>query len=134
AHSRSPSTSSAGRGRKATNTSAPSPLSRSQAASPSLMRPSDTNADSSPSIRSIFQPPPPETPSTTDVLMQKIALPGAPAEEDGRAASASSPDARSASLNHILTNIVVLQEFIMELIAVLQVRAAVLGEREVSYS
>ncbi|KAI7205721.1 hypothetical protein D0869_00002 [Hortaea werneckii] len=134
AHSRSPSTSSAGRGRKATNTSAPSPLSRSQAASPSLMRPSDTNMDSSPSVRSISQPPPPETPSTTDVLMQKITLPVAPAEEDDRAASASLPDGKSASLNHILTNIVVLQEFIMELIAVLQVRAAVLGEREVRYS
>ncbi|KAI6835747.1 hypothetical protein KC340_g5040 [Hortaea werneckii] len=134
AHSRSPSTSSAGRGRKATNTSAPSPLSRSQAASPSLMRPSDTKMDSSPPVRSIFQPPPPETPSTTDVLMQKITLPGAPAEEDGRAATASPPDGKSASLNHILTNIVVLQEFIMELIAVLQVRAAVLGEREVCYS
>ncbi|KAI6912929.1 hypothetical protein KC348_g12550, partial [Hortaea werneckii] len=93
----------------------------------------DTNVDSSPPVRSIFQPPPPETPSTTDVLMQKITLPGEAAEEDGTA-SASSPDARSASLNHILTNIVVLQEFIMELIAVLQVRAAVLGEREVRYS
>jgi hypothetical protein len=38
---------------------------------------------------------------------------------------------RSASLNHVLTNIVVLQEFILELTAVLQVRAAVLGPREV---
>ena len=38
---------------------------------------------------------------------------------------------RTASLNHILTNIVVLQEFVLELVAVLQVRAAVLGEKEV---
>ena len=38
---------------------------------------------------------------------------------------------RTASLNHVLTNVVVLQEFVLELVAVLQVRAAVLGEREV---
>lgn len=80
----------------------------------------------------IFQPPPPEPPSTTDVLMQMISFPavggenGAAAETDTEAAHE-----RKASLNHVLTNVVVLQEFVLELCAVMQVRAAVLGEREV---
>lgn len=83
---------------------------------------------------SIFRPPPPETPSTTDVLMQVIEFP------DIITAAESSPGEdhvsdisghRSASLNHVLTNVVVLQEFLLELVAVLQVRAAVLGDREV---
>lgn len=43
-------------------------------------------------------------------------------------------DKRTASLNHILTNVVVLQEFVLELVAVLQVRAAVLGEKEVRFA
>jgi hypothetical protein len=37
-------------------------------------------------------------------------------------------------LNHVLTNVVVLQEFVLELVAVLQVRAAVLGEKEVKFT
>jgi hypothetical protein len=41
---------------------------------------------------------------------------------------------RTASLNHVLTNVVVLQEFVLELVAVLQVRAAVLGEKEVRFT
>lgn len=79
--------------------------------------------------RSIFQPPPPETPSTTDVLMQKISFEGG-----GGGEGQSEDGARTASLNHILTNIVVLQEFVLELVAVLQVRAAVLGERELRFA
>ncbi|CAK4032426.1 uncharacterized protein RCC_04445 [Lecanosticta acicola] len=81
---------------------------------------------------SIFQPPPPEMPSTTDVLMQKFEFPvdaAQPGAEDGD--STNPPQMRTASLNHILTNVVVLQEFILELVAVLQVRAAVFGEKEV---
>jgi hypothetical protein len=56
--------------------------------------------------------------------MQKISFPGEQGGDDSRVE-------RTASLNHILTNIVVLQEFVLELVAVLQVRAAVLGEKEV---
>jgi hypothetical protein len=81
----------------------------------------------SPGPRSVFRPPPPDNPSTTDVLMQTVSLPvnGLPDPEH------KDSGVRSASLNHVLTNIVVLQEFVLELTAVLQVRAAVLGPREV---
>ena len=41
---------------------------------------------------------------------------------------------RKASLNHVLTNVVILQEFVLELAAVLQVRAAVLGEMEIRFT
>ena len=57
--------------------------------------------------------------------MQKISFEGERGGDD------NSGSERTASLNHILTNIVVLQEFVLELVAVLQVRAAVLGEKEV---
>jgi hypothetical protein len=136
-HSRASSTSSAVRGRKKATTDATS-ADHSLAASPAGGRSDAENrvgaAASTPEAasqsgtpipqRSIFQPPPPEAPSTTDVLMQKISFPGEQGGDDSRVE-------RTASLNHILTNIVVLQEFVLELVAVLQVRAAVLGEKEV---
>lgn len=118
-HSRSSSQSSANRSRKpdpASNMASP-PASSSPAPS---RRAADTTVSSSPPLaKSIFQPPPPETPSTTDVLMKPITF------------SADEGEERQASLNHVLTNVVVLQEFVLELVAVMQVRAAVLGEREV---
>lgn len=40
----------------------------------------------------------------------------------------SSENVREATLSHILTNIVILQEFILEFVAVMQVRASVFGE------
>ncbi|KAF2765120.1 hypothetical protein EJ03DRAFT_219587 [Teratosphaeria nubilosa] len=131
-HSRSSSASSIRheRGRGPSITATVSPVSRSLAASPTpvLVRPSDMESGNSgsPAARSIYQPPPPEAPSTTDVLMQTIAFP--PVESE---AGESAGSERTASLNHVLTNIVVLQQFVLELVAVLQVRAAVLGEREV---
>lgn len=79
---------------------------------------------------SILKPPPPETPSTTDMLMQIITFPNTTKTDDDEP-SDSGDGQRSASLNHVLTNVVVLQEFVLELVAVLQVRAAVLGDREV---
>ncbi|SMR49276.1 unnamed protein product [Zymoseptoria tritici ST99CH_1E4] len=85
--------------------------------------------DTSPTPLTIFKPPPPETPSTTDMLMQGITFAAEPSPT-----SPDSPDdlqPRTASLNHVLTNVVVLQEFVLELVAVLQMRAAVLGDREV---
>lgn len=60
--------------------------------------------------------------------MQRISFEG---ERGGYGSGGSGSTERTASLNHILTNIVVLQEFVLELVAVLQVRAAVLGEKEV---
>lgn len=136
-HSRGSSTSSARRGRpKATDVSSGDrSADHSSAVSPAGERPAEGNngapatesVSSHPAtpqpVRSIFQPPPPETPSTTDVLMQKITFGGEDAEAQ-----------RSASLNHVLTNVVVLQEFVLELVAVLQVRAAVLGERELRFA
>jgi len=35
---------------------------------------------------------------------------------------------REASLSHILTNVVILQEFILEVVAIMQVRASMFGE------
>lgn len=89
----------------------------------------DADADTVPPPLPVFQPPPPETPSTTDVLMQQLEFGGARSQHSQSEAAPK----RTASLNHVLTNAVVLQEFIMELMAVLQVRAAVLGEREVRF-
>lgn len=139
-HSRASSQSSTARGRanandKATSAplSAPSSAAASRGQSRAASRTPTTSRNivnndtthstpsSPPSNQSIFKPPPPETPSTTDVLMQAIEFNGS--REDS--------EKRVASLNHVLTNVVVLQEFILELVAVLQVRAAVLGEVEV---
>nr|POE79552.1 upf0518 protein [Quercus suber] len=78
--------------------------------------------------RPVFQPPPVETPSTTDVLMQKITFPRNERLEQNNVENLKQ---RSSSLNHVLTNVVLLQEFVLELVAVLQIRTAVLGEYEV---
>ncbi|KAK4961444.1 hypothetical protein LTR10_001934 [Elasticomyces elasticus] len=131
-HSRSSSTSSSlARGRQSLSFDHTTRRAASPSPTPAFVRPGDTHAySSSPAARSIFQPPPPETPSTTDVLMQKIVF---PAIEEGDADGAQSRE-RTASLNHVLTNIVVLQQFVLELVAVLQVRSAVLGEKEVRYA
>jgi len=110
---------------------ASSPQSASSAASRAASRSPSRGATSSSNARaaspapqnSLFKPPPPETPSTTDVLMQTFEF---PMQTEG-----DEKGVRSASLNHILTNVVVLQEFILEIVAVLQVRAAILGDAEV---
>ncbi|GAB7360151.1 hypothetical protein MBLNU230_g7914t1 [Neophaeotheca triangularis] len=90
--------------------------------------PSTSTKAAVPPLSQIFQPPPPETPSTTDVLMEQFEFASAASHDEQNEAESGK---RTASLNHVLTNAIVLQEFIMELMAVLQVRAAVLGEREV---
>lgn len=130
-HSRASSVSSAARGRKQAAETASAD--HSSAASPAGQRPETTNDNNRAASqvssharkgsRNIFQPPPPEAPSTTDILMQKISF---DTEKEG--------GERTASLNHVLTNVVVLQEFVLELVAVLQVRAAVLGEKEVKFT
>jgi hypothetical protein len=94
-----------------------------------------TSRSPSPGKSDIFKPPPPETPSTTDVLMQVITF----ADDSSSSTSDEASDIddgppRKASLNHVLTNVVVLQEFVLELVAVLQVRAAVLGDKEIKCS
>lgn len=120
-HSRSSSQSSLARGRRSDATTGLT--SPPMSSSPALRRNNEglRISTSNPPAKSIFQPPPPETPSTTDVLMKLISF--AAVEEGGQE--------RKASLNHVLTNVVVLQEFVLELVAVMQVRAAVLGEKEV---
>lgn len=118
---------------KATSNSLPNSAQRSTEVA---SRATSRVASRSPEITSpsIFRPPPPETPSTTDVLMQVITFPninpvaGSSPVDDHIGGTSGE---RSASLNHVLTNVVVLQEFVLELVAVLQVRAAVLGDREV---
>jgi len=130
-HSRASSVSSAVRGRKqaaetasADHSSAASPAGqRSETTNDSSRAASQVSSHARKGSRQIFQPPPPEAPSTTDVLMQKISF---DTEKVG--------GERTASLNHVLTNVVVLQEFVLELVAVLQVRAAVLGEKEVRFT
>lgn len=151
--SRSSSRSSNARGRANTNDKAtsPSPLSApssavasrgtSRAASRQPASQNIANAESPqqrqqipsspPTNPSIFKPPPPETPSTTDVLMQTIEFGQHVTEDDDSGSHEGNHTKRTASLNHVLTNVVVLQEFILELVAVLQVRAAVLGDLEV---
>ncbi|KAM3416567.1 hypothetical protein BST61_g8158 [Cercospora zeina] len=125
---------SSSRGR--TRTAAPTSADGSLAPSPSPSRTSSVTRP--PRSSSLFRPPPPETPSTTDMLMQVITFPdrlsntnGAEDGEDSGGGDEEKSTAHTASLNHVLTNIVILQEFILELVAVLQVRAAVLGDREV---
>ncbi|KAK6440644.1 hypothetical protein LTR95_003127 [Oleoguttula sp. CCFEE 5521] len=85
----------------------------------------DTSSGASPSPAkpSLFLPPPPESPSTTDVLMQVLTFPSSTDSEIG---------GKTATLNHVLTNVIVLQEFVLEIAAIIQARAAVLGDREVS--
>lgn len=133
-HSRSSSKSSLTRGRLKANDIGSVRDGVSLAASPArASTDTEQTSISSPATvpaKSIFLPPPPETSSTTDVLMQQITFPSVKAGEDDTSSGENASD-RKASLNHVLTNVVVLQEFVLEIIAVLQVRAAVLGEREV---
>ena len=92
---------------------------------------SPQEVDKAPSRKSIFQPPPPDTAFTTDILLRQITFPEVVRRGHPKVGRNKEDRPRQASLNHVLTNIVMLQEFILELVAVMQVRAAVLGEEEV---
>ena len=134
-YSRSSSKSSLARGRNKATTIG-SPHSHSLAGSPAPKMTGDDGVTGLQPVvpaKSIFlPPPPPESPSTTDVLMQTITFPVGKA--DGSLPSTDEDmGERKASLNHVLTNVVLLQEFVLELVAVLQVRAAFLGEKEVKF-
>ena len=129
-NSRSLSRSSLTRGRnKAPNIGSPQSASlatspvRKQALGDGVSSPSPINA-----MKSIFMPAPPEAPSTTDILMQQLKF---ATDGQGQATEGDEQTIRTASLNHVLTNVVSLQEFVLELVAVLQVRASVLGEQEI---
>lgn len=112
---------------KATNNSSPHSARTSLDVASRVASRSREETGGSPSI---FKPPPPETPSTTDMLMQVMTFPSISNSSDDNVGDSGDGE-RTASLNHVLTNVVVLQEFVLELVAVLQVRAAVLGDREV---
>ena len=55
-----------------------------------------------------------------------------PREDDDATTGAESEkekdDVREASLLHIITNVVILQEFVLELVALMQVRASLFSE------
>lgn len=108
-------------------TGAPFSQTGSSAASPIPERTGDKATSPKPPAKPLFLPPPPELPSTTDVLMQEITLPSVQAQAFDHETDLK----RKATLNHILTNVVILQEFVLELVAILQARAAVLGSKEI---
>jgi hypothetical protein len=62
-----------------------------------------------------------EEPDDTSNPPPKLQQPGDDSADD-------SPAEREASLSHILTNVVILQEFVLELVAIMQVRASMFGE------
>jgi hypothetical protein len=66
-----------------------------------------------------YQPPPKDDDDDAD------ATTGAEAEPE---AEGSSDDIREASLLHIVTNVVILQEFVLEIVALMQVRASLFSE------
>ena len=99
---------------------------------------------------SIFRPPPPESPNTSSprgsiigetvskpdneaaVLQQKVRFPLGQVpglDATGEEAALSVGDrGEEATLSHVLTNVVILQNFILELVAVMQLRASLFEE------
>jgi hypothetical protein len=68
---------------------------------------------------------------TLEVLLSKYQPPPKDEGEDtaaGAEQDAEQEDIREASLLHIITNVVILQEFILEVVALLQVRASLFNE------
>ncbi|KAJ4356458.1 uncharacterized protein N0V89_004491 [Didymosphaeria variabile] len=64
---------------------------------------------------------------TVEVMLSKYLPPPKDEAEDG-GAETEKDDVREASLLHIMTNVVILQEFVLELAALLQVRASLFEE------
>jgi len=61
-----------------------------------------------------------------EVLKRQIKFPLRGSEESDYVGAGA--ESREASLSHVLTNVVVLQEFVLEMAAVMQVRASLFGE------
>ncbi|KAF2735925.1 hypothetical protein EJ04DRAFT_463840 [Polyplosphaeria fusca] len=61
--------------------------------------------------------------STVEVMLSKYQPPPPESDDDEK-----KDDVREASLRHIITNVVILQEFVLELVAIMQVRASLFGE------
>ncbi|KAF1961894.1 hypothetical protein CC80DRAFT_522539 [Byssothecium circinans] len=73
-----------------------------------------------------YQPPPKDD---GDANAEGGAQEGGDGEKrEGAGVGEGEDDIREASLLHIITNVVVLQEFVLELVAVMQVRASLFGE------
>lgn len=69
-------------------------------------------------LLSKYQPPPPDEKETSEE----------PTEGETQAISGDEDDIREASLMHIITNVVMLQDFVLEVVALMQVRASLFGE------
>ncbi|KAF2653099.1 hypothetical protein K491DRAFT_718323 [Lophiostoma macrostomum CBS 122681] len=70
---------------------------------------------------------------TVEVLLSKYQPPPKDPDEDATAgaeqgAEGKKDDVNEASLGHIITNVVILQEFVLELVALMQVRASLFSE------
>ena len=70
---------------------------------------------------------------TVEVLLSKYQPPPKDPDEDATAgaeqgAEEKKDDISEASLGHIITNVVILQEFVLELVALMQVRASLFSE------
>ena len=67
---------------------------------------------------------------TVEVMLSKYITPPKeePEEGGGVGAEKEKDDIREASLLHIVTNVVILQEFVLELAALVQVRASLFEE------
>ncbi|KAL6705190.1 hypothetical protein ACN47E_007295 [Coniothyrium glycines] len=67
-----------------------------------------------------------------EVMLSKYQPPPQDAEEDGslggEQGEVEQDDVRDASLLHIITNVVILQDFVLEVVALMQVRASLFGE------
>lgn len=71
--------------------------------------------------------------SVTDDSFNRSKIPeGKPTKADSARSGSRSPvqERREASLSHIITNVVLLQEFILEVVAILQVRASLFASSE----
>lgn len=66
---------------------------------------------------------------STDILETDVQPSGRETDDDKSSDDTDgSEGVREASLGHILTNVVILQEFVLELVAIMQVRASMFGE------
>jgi hypothetical protein len=66
-----------------------------------------------------------------EVMLSKYQPPPKEESEDvvsGAEEEAGKDDVREASVGHIITNVVILQEFVLELVALMQIRASLFSE------
>ncbi|KAK5198523.1 hypothetical protein LTR16_006314 [Cryomyces antarcticus] len=79
----------------------------------------------------VYRPPSSDADSLAEVLKRRIRVPARAGGLRGTSEDLSAGregGAREVSLSHVLTNAVLLQEFVLEIVAVLQVRASLFEE------